>query len=103
MAQALVSQKREGLNYNQMLYHSKRHLNSNRDKFLSVYYHFSVAVSVATIIAKKDAYPQGQCNMDQFRVTSGGNHNPPMICGVNSGEHSNYCYSNYRNILLFDY
>ena len=78
-------------------------LNSNRDKFLSVYYYFSVAVSVATIIAKKDAYPQGQCNMDQFRVTSGGNHNPPMICGVNSGEHSNYCYSNYRNMLLFDY
>ena len=101
MAQALVSQKRERLNYNQMLYHSKM-LNSNREKFISVYYYFSVAVSVATIIAKKDAYPQGQCNMDQFRVTSGGNHNPPMICGVNSGEHSNYCYSNYRNILLFD-
>ena len=26
--------------------------------------------------------------VDQFTVTAPGNHNPPVICGTNTGEHS---------------
>ena len=30
-----------------------------------------------------------QCLTDQFQVTNSGGVTPPVICGVNTGEHSN--------------
>ena len=61
-----------------------------------------VTTSVAKIINGKSAFAQGQCLMDQFRVTSPGNPTPPIICGVNSGEHSNikHLYKLYRDFKI---
>ena len=49
----------------------------------------AVTTSVTKTIAAKQVANAGQCLMDQFMVTSPGNPAPPVICGVNSGEHSN--------------
>ena len=46
-------------------------------------------VPVTKFIAAQVGQPQGQCLMDTFMVTSPGNPSPPMICGLNTGEHSN--------------
>ena len=40
-------------------------------------------------IANKQGANAGQCLLDTFSVTSPGNPTPPVICGVNTGEHSN--------------
>ena len=32
----------------------------------------------------------GQCLTDTFTVTSPGSATPPVICGLNDGQHSNY-------------
>ena len=53
-------------------------------------------VPVTKFIAAQVGQPQGQCLMDTFMVTSPGNPSPPMICGLNTGEHSNWL----RNYLL---
>ena len=45
--------------------------------------------SVAQFIQGKEAANAGQCLQDTFSVTSPGNPSPPVICGVNTGEHSN--------------
>ena len=47
-------------------------------------------VPVTKFIAAQVGQPQGQCLMDTFMVTSPGNPSPPMICGLNTGEHSNF-------------
>ena len=44
---------------------------------------------VTKFIAAQVGQPQGQCLMDTFMVTAPGNPSPPMICGLNTGEHSN--------------
>ena len=46
-------------------------------------------VPVTKFIAAQVGQPQGQCLMDTFMVTAPGNPSPPMICGLNTGEHSN--------------
>ena len=33
-------------------------------------------------------HEDGQCQTDTFSVTAQGNNAPPVICGINSGEHS---------------
>ena len=38
----------------------------------------------------KDITAETQCNNDQFVVTSPGNPTPPVICGTNTNEHSNF-------------
>ena len=48
-----------------------------------------MTTSVTKHVAAKQVANAGQCLMDQFMVTSPGNPAPPVICGVNSGEHSN--------------
>ena len=51
----------------------------------------SIATPTVTknYIANKPGEPGGQCLMDTFMVTSPGNPTPPVICGINTGEHSN--------------
>ena len=49
----------------------------------------TVTSSTALFVAAKAGATAGQCLMDTFMVTSPGNPTPPVICGVNSGEHSN--------------
>ena len=41
-----------------------------------------------TNIGGNNFFEIGQCQDDQFSVTSPGNNAPPVICGTNSGEHS---------------
>ncbi len=38
----------------------------------------------------KHSLPQTQCNTDTFSVTGPAASVPPVICGTNSGSHSNY-------------
>ena len=64
------------------------------------YWWFTDIVSVAKYLAALAAYPQGQCLMDTFMVTSPGNPTPPVICGTNSGEHSKYYDKEIKTILL---
>ena len=35
-------------------------------------------------------HEDGQCQTDTFSVTAPGNDAPPVICGINSGEHSKF-------------
>ena len=37
-----------------------------------------------------DVTDMGQCLTDTFTVTSPGSATPPVICGLNDGQHSNY-------------
>jgi hypothetical protein len=41
-----------------------------------------------TKIGGKDYFEKNQCQTDIFSVTAPGNNAPPVICGTNTGEHS---------------
>ena len=45
------------------------------------------AVSVAKV-GGKSMFDTTQCQIDIFSVTAPGNNAPPVICGINTGEHS---------------
>ena len=50
----------------------------------------TATTSVTKLWGTKNAYDRYQCQTDTFSVTAPGNHAPPVICGTNTGEHSEY-------------
>ena len=60
---------------------------------------YSTATSVNKI-GGKTVYEELQCQTDLFSVTAPGNNAPPVICGTNSGQHSNCFLYMYLNLSL---
>ncbi len=53
---------------------------------------------IGTTVAPKatvSVTDQGNCRTDTFSVTNPDGVSPPTICGVNTGEHSMFCYAKF--------
>ena len=56
---------------------------------LTLIFSFSETTSVS-MFGGKPMFERGQCQDDIFSVTAPGNNAPGVICGTNTGEHSEF-------------